>query len=109
MTEKVLVIPNGIDRLIERFPFSKVMAVMELLDWKWGTNRPTLDGLRQRARILLVEAMEPNVIESSTGGFVARYWIDEGIQPMLQLRFVSVAKRWRSRQAQAHVAEVQQN
>jgi hypothetical protein len=84
-------IPSSIDRLLDRFPFDRVAAVMELLDWKWGTgdarHKPTIAEMRSTARQLLENVQKDNVIESGMGGFVATYYVDEGIQPTLQLRF----------------------
>jgi hypothetical protein len=86
MSKQVVQI-NGsevIENLLNEFDFQKVMKVMELLDWKWIGERPTLTQLRNTAQSLLEDVLyegrrnDYKPWDMGTGGFVVEYRVYHG-------------------------------
>ena len=63
-----------VDDIMNRFDFSKVHRVMEMLGWKWAYSKgvPTIDEIRAEAKRLLVDAVTERT-NIATGGFRAVY------------------------------------
>ena len=78
---------KAIDNIMDWFDFDKVHKVMKTLKWSWvGTadNIPSMGEIRERARQLLIEAIEINS-NVSTGGFYVTY---NPYDNYLQLQFI---------------------
>lgn len=61
-----------IDYIIDRFDFERVKKFMEIDDWKWGNNTPTLSELKSTALDLLMRIKDGKYGDySSTGGLTA--------------------------------------
>jgi len=65
-----------IEGLIANLDFDKIVKVMNLTDWTWGTPAqvPSLVQMKETARSLLTEMLESGYREHGTGGFEA--WQD---------------------------------
>jgi len=61
-----------IDYIIDRFDFERVKKFMEIDNWKWGNNIPTLTELKSTALDLLMSIKDGEYGDcSSTGGLAA--------------------------------------
>lgn len=78
-----------VNPVLEGFDFDKVQRVMQVVDWKWAFTRsngslsvPSVDDLKDRARVLLESAIRqyqyndeyPYIV--ATGGLYAKAWED---------------------------------
>ena len=65
---------EAINSLIEKFDFVRVHKAMIALNWEWYEiqSTPNIEQLKQHARKLLNDCYEENILQISSGGFVAK-------------------------------------
>ena len=96
-----------IEDILNEFDFDKVERVMEVLDWKWRGETPTLYDLRETALRLLRGAAESRLgafkdehhhvaIISATGGFEAKAFCDENKTKITGLQLDFIVTSWDS-------------
>lgn len=100
-----LSIEQTAEKVIEHFDFQKVHKVMKFLNWQWvsantGDRIPTLGGLMNHARKLLIEvgtkvsSSSDNHYFSSTGGFKAEAQLYPDGEIVLELSFYVAEFNW---------------
>ena len=81
-----------IDDILDEFDFTKVLNVMEHLEWKWGgisgpPEVPSLGQLRKCARSLMKNCLGHETYITATGGFHVQKETFDGL-PFYSLKFV---------------------
>jgi hypothetical protein len=85
---------KAVNSVMSRFDFTKVHGVMVFLDWKWGTQIPSIDQLKKEAHRQLTHCVSLFVkynypatgMVVASGGLCARIEYD-GDRPDLSLLF----------------------
>jgi hypothetical protein len=87
MNEFTINIEKHIQYIIDDFDFEKVNKIMVALNWTWFYNLtfnvPTVDQLKETAKILLYRVYFEDFDLTSSGGFCARKYDDH-----LKLEFI---------------------
>lgn len=88
-----------IQNILGNFDFVRVHETMRLLNWRWASTAedlecPTVGQLYQTAERLLHQVVDEKWQHCGTGGLEAhRYEHDDGLPPVLELKFV--VTEWR--------------
>lgn len=79
----------------KNFRWNRVIAVMAVLDWKWaGRGVPNLEQLKTTAKYLVSEALKGKT-SHGTGGFMARWYINDEDKESIELEFT--IESWEAR------------
>jgi hypothetical protein len=81
---------NAIEEILEKFKFELVYDYMCRVGWTYFDNlqTPTIARLKETARSLLTEVRKENGAVLESGGFRAKYLVNECSGPELELEFI---------------------